>query len=92
MKQISIPLVFLEYKYLILESDFLQTRIILEKSQSQTSLTYLDNWTGENLLVTKSNYVPANINMIERMMTLNEPYLISIIFIFHHIHSHMSLF
>ena len=53
MRQISIPLVFLEYECFILKSDFLQAHIMLEKSRNWVSLVENQNRPAEWALITK---------------------------------------
>jgi len=71
MRQISIPLVFLEYNFFLLKNEFLQSCSMLEKSRNRVSLVENDNSTSGSALATISNGVLTNINMIEIATTLN---------------------
>ena len=53
MRQISIQLVFLEYNFFILKSDFLQAHIMLEKLENRRSLVENRKRTSESTLITK---------------------------------------
>ena len=92
MRQLSIPLVFLEYNFFIQKSDFLQSCIMLEKSENRESLVENDYSASESPLATKPNYVPTNKTMEKPVTASEQPYLDSVIFIFHHTHSHSGRF
>ena len=63
MRQISFPLVLLEYNFFILKSEFLQARIILEYQEIGRSLIENENDTSGSALTTTPNYVPTNKTM-----------------------------
>ena len=60
MRQIYIPLAFLEYNFFILKSDFLQTPIILEKSQNHQPVVENDNSTSGSAVITKPTATITN--------------------------------
>ena len=62
MRQISIPLVFLEYNFFHIEKWFLQAHLILEKLQNHI-LVQNKTGTSSSTLVTNSNGILTKINM-----------------------------
>ena len=91
MRQISIPLVFLEYNFFILKNEFLQSCIMLEKSENRESLVENDYSASESTLATKPNYVPTNKTIVKPAVASEQVYFL-LFLIFHHLHIHLSRF
>ena len=84
-------LVFLEYNFFILKSDFLQAHIMLEKSEKRRSLVEIGIRPSECALITKPNYyILTNKTMEKPAVASESPYIDSVIFIFLHLQSHTS--
>jgi len=63
MRQISIPLVFLEDNFFIMKNECLRTRIILKNHEIGRSLVENDNSTSASAMITKSTATMTNITM-----------------------------
>ena len=90
MRQISIPLVFLEYDFFIQKNEFLHTPIMLEKSRNRVSLVENGNRTSECAPLEKPDSRITKKTMENPAPASEQPYLDSVIFIFRHTHSHTS--
>ena len=87
MRQISIPLVFLEYNFFILKNEFLHPLSILGNHKIGRSLVKNQNRPSECALITKLNYILTKKTMEKPALASEFPYLDSVIFVFHHIRS-----
>ena len=92
MRQISIPLVFLEYNFFIQKNEFLHTPIMLEKSRNRVSLVENGNRTSECAPMEYPDSRITKKTMENPAPASEQPYLDSVIFIFHHTHSHSGRF
>ena len=92
MRQLSIPLVFFEYKFFVLKSEFLHTYSMLEKSRNRVSLVENGNRTSECAPMEYPDSRITKKTMENPAPASEQPYLDSVIFIFHHTHSHSGRF
>ena len=74
MRQISIPLVFLEYNFFILKNEFLHPLSILGNHEIGRSLVENQNRPSECALITKPNYVLTKKTMEKPAITSEQLY------------------
>ena len=80
MRQISTPLVFLEYIFFhFLKSEFLQTSIMVEKSRNHQSLVEHDNLISASAMITRPTAATLMNTSMENQVVASENHILILI-------------